>query len=394
MGVPSQYRFLAGALVLAAGLCTSVASAGRPVDTAATSATNTLARSSLDPAMGTFDSGRGTFTISLDDYIAWASGRNSSNVVPEPGTSNNHTASNQDHQNIWIIDHDDDDNDDDDDTNLNDLLPETVQLTGTVYDFQSRHVSGGHPDFQRQPTGGFAHYTGMAQDQLDSEFKPVFASTGYKVTTQWRDAAGNNIIGPKPYISTRGGDINGARQTTEGGALTTANAFGQWYRNVNDVNLSTNIALTLRKQPNSNIYVFDDTLDPNFASRGGFFPIDSTLFGLSGEDCSGRPHNFHFTFELPTGFVYKEGTNQTFTFRGDDDVWVYIDGKLVIDLGGVHGPFSQTISLDRLGWLEDGQSYDLRFFFAERNTCGSNFRIETSIVLRMIGTPPVTSLAD
>lgn len=270
-------------------------------------------------------------------------------------------------------------------------LPQTLTLTGICRDFKWSTESGGHSDFQRQPTAGFAHYVGQVADTLDADKKPVFASTGYKVTAQATDAAGRNRMPTaKSYISAMAGDRAGSVASSLGGSLTTAAAFNQWFRDVPGVNMSKPVPITLVRQGDSNIYSFNDRNDALYARRGGFFPIDGELFGNS----PGQSKNFGFTFELDTTFVYQRGAGQVFTFTGDDDVWVFIDGKLVVDIGGVHSAVSQTIDLDRLNWLQSGQRYSFKLFFAERHTTQSNVRIDTTINLQNADLPPTSGLYD
>ena len=271
-----------------------------------------------------------------------------------------------------------------------DDLPSTIRLTGVVRDFKERSVTGGHPDFELNPTRGFAHYMQQVQDELDADGKPVFRSTGKKVTSNWRDSQGRNRISPREYNASRAGDQNGAVEATAGGSLTNADRFSQWFRDTAGVNMSAPLSLTLVRQPGSNVYSFNDRSDPFYQSRGGFFPINGELWGNS----RGDSKNFHFTFELSTTFVYRQNSGQVFTFTGDDDVWVYVDNKLVIDIGGIHSAVSQTIELDRLTWLRDGQRYSLKFFFAERHRTESNFRIDTTINLESAQLPTTAALYD
>ena len=133
-----------------------------------------------------------------------------------------------------------------------------------------------------------------------------------------------------------------------------------------------------------------------------FFPVDSVTgptqdlgpagvpaqYGFVGwpeEDTvfPGAPdHNFYFTTEVQYWFRYEQDTNATLDFTGDDDVWVYINGKLAVDLGGIHVPMdgSVTINAETAGDfdLEPGNVYKINVFQAERKMTGSSFRLTLS----------------
>ena len=268
-------------------------------------------------------------------------------------------------------------------------LPAEMTLTGIVRDFKERSVDGGHTDFELRPAGGFGHYMNNIAPTLDADKKPVFQGGGKKVSRQWRTSANQNI---HPTLFNEAlGDVAGAYSgNADPGAITSGTSFSQWYRDVPGVNMSRELTLTLRRQANSNMYVFDDRQDSLYSSRGGFFPINNELFGNSRNETK----NFHFTFELSTEFVYKPNTGQTFTFIGDDDVWVFINDQLVIDLGGVHSAINQTVFLDRLTFLNANSKNTLRVFHAERHRTQSNFKIETTINLKNAELPNSSSMYD
>ena len=154
-----------------------------------------------------------------------------------------------------------------------------------------------------------------------------------------------------------GGD---GTRTTNGRML-----FDQWYRDVPGVNVP--IDLELEIDARRGISRFEDL---------EFFPIDDQGFGNEGRD-----HNFHFTLETSTTFVYEGG--ETFRFYGEDDLWVFINRRLAMDVGGTHPQEEAEIALDeladRLG-ISVGERYPLHVFFAERHTDGSAFSIETTLV--------------
>ncbi len=265
--------------------------------------------------------------------------------------------------------------------------PEFIELTGIVRDFHERTAANGHPDFEQKPDKGFAQYMGNIAPQLGDDGKPVFTGNGFKVSDQWEDSEGRPIC-YNLYDSSAGDDAGSAGAASTGG-IQDASSFDSWYHDTPGVNMSAPVTLKLIRQDDGS-YVFDDKTDAQYSSLGGFFPIEDQLFGNPG----GSPdRNFHFTFELHTEFTYDAGGGQIFKFIGDDDVWVFINGQLVIDLGGVHSAKEQYVDLNRLG-LDDGETYSLDFFFAERHRTQSNFRIQTNLKLENQALPSVTAAFD
>lgn len=186
------------------------------------------------------------------------------------------------------------------------------------------------------------------------------------------------------------GDQTASYGPADTAAITSSASFDQWFRDIPGVNLSTAVTIDLVYDEELGRFVFDSATDPLYSQLGGFFPINGELYG----DYGSTGKNYHFTFEMATEFVYQEGEGQVFSFKGDDDVWVFINGQLVIDLGGTHGPIQQQVNLDDLGCLCDDVTYTLVLFFAERKTVGSNIRIEASFPMDGTMNPTISALYD
>ena len=227
--------------------------------------------------------------------------------------------------------------------------PPEVRLPVTVRDFVSSCGTGarltdedagatppyGHPDFECYNNGVTP---GMVADDLKPNGKP-----------QW-------IASDSTYSE---------------------DSFDLWYVSDEDYNRTYAQVVVLPLQ-GSGVYQYDNS---------AFFPVDG--IGFVDETCSGNPceptrnngHNFHFTSEVRYWFEYN-GT-ELLEFTGDDDVWVFINGRLAVDIGGVHGATDGSVDLSDPAEAADlnltiGGIYEAVVFQAERHTTQSNYRLTLS----------------
>ena len=78
-------------------------------------------------------------------------------------------------------------------------------------------------------------------------------------------------------------------------------------------------------------------------------------------------------------FTYDASAGHFFEFEGGDGAWLFVNGKLLIDLGGVDSSVEQYGAVDRLG-LVDGQTYQMSLFYGNRDK-SPKFELYTNVFL-------------
>lgn len=235
----------------------------------------------------------------------------------------------------------------------------------------------------------FRSYSGS----LPGPYSPDFNNPGdsnssiaFDITADLLDVDG------KPVLSGENLYVSGSNE----GPPHSADSFAAWYRTSPALDPAGNlevVAELLLGSTGANRYQF---------ASSAFFPLDDPALAplawpaepTYGEaihvpNVGGAARNFGFTTEVHYFFVYQG--DEVLSFSGDDDLWVFVDGFLCLDVGGLHPSRSDVMSFadpsaansakqDGIvatckARLTPGDVYEVAIFHAERHTNASNFSL-------------------
>jgi fibro-slime domain-containing protein len=232
--------------------------------------------------------------------------------------------------------------------------PDTLRVPVTFYDY---HPDGSNPEFQPAIGYGFILRQKMVATTLNGT-----------------PGSGKPALGPTPYLNC---DIAKWFKPWTKGDSTIPDYSTDYGCGKPFIKLNHDTAFINKVIPDTLLFRYSGSLGTYYYDNTNFFPLDNRGFGNERAGGAARSHNFAFAMELHWQFTMVPGL--TFSFRGDDDVWAFINGKLVMDIGGIHGALSGSISVDTLG-LTVGQQYSFDFFYCERNVTESSIRITSNII--------------